>query len=169
MLDKNKVNVILNKKVDMSVIEADNPDVVILASGSRPIVPRIPGVEKDYVVSAEEVLLGNKAAGNKVAVIGGGSVGVETAELLTEQKKEVYIIEMAAELLTDMSPTLKAGLLNRVSTSDIKVLTGEKVIEFKDHAVVTEKQTISDVDTVILAIGYKSNNDLADKLKESSL
>ncbi len=169
MLNKNNINVKLNSKVDMDTINSEKPDVVILASGSTPIVPRIPGVDNDNVVSAEAVLLGNKVVGNKVVVIGGGMVGVETAEFLTEQNKEVTVVEMADEILKDMSPTLKVGLLGRVSNSTIKVFTGEKVQEIKDHVVITDKQIIDTADNIVLAMGYKSNNELVSLLEENNV
>ena len=82
MLKKYQVTVKLNTKMDMDKLNDEKADVVIVATGSLPIVPQIPGIDLDYVVSAEDVLLGNKSLGSKVVVIGGGSVGVETAEFL---------------------------------------------------------------------------------------
>lgn len=169
MLNKNKVNIKLNTKVDMNIINMEKPDVVILASGSLPIVPEIPGIDNDYVVSAEDVLFERKAVGNKVVVIGGGMVGVETAEFLEHQNKEVTVIEMLDEILSDMSPVLKAGLQVRVSNSNIKIMTGQKVLEIKENAVITDKQAIEGSDTIVIAIGYKPNNELIPQLQESSV
>lgn len=169
MLEKNKINVKLNAKADMDIIIKEKPDVVILASGSLPIVPNIPGVKNDCVVSAEDVLLQRKTAGNKVVVIGGGSVGVETAELLADQGKDVTVVEMLSKILSDVSPILSANLLNRISKSTVKIITNEKVLEIKDHAVITDKQTFENVDTVILAIGYKSNNELTEQMQKSGI
>jgi len=134
-----------------------------------PIVPRISGIDLDYVISAEDALLGNKFVGENVVVIGGGSVGLETAELLVDQGKNVTVIEMLEEILADMSPVLKGGLLNRISKSPIKVFTCEKVMEIKDHVVITDKQTIDKVDTIILSVGYKANNSLITQLQESNV
>lgn len=169
MLKKNKVNVKLSTKATVDMIKNEKPDVVIVASGSFPIVPPIPGVDNDYVFSAKDVLLQNKTAGNNVVVIGGGSVGVETAEFLSEQNKEVTVLEMADEILIDMAPILKAPLLARVSMSSINILTGQKVLEIKDHAVITDKQTLENVDTVVLSVGYKSNNELIAKLQQANI
>jgi pyruvate/2-oxoglutarate dehydrogenase complex dihydrolipoamide dehydrogenase (E3) component len=169
MLKKNKVNVKLSTKATVDMIKNEKPDVVIVASGSFPIVPPIPGVDNDYVFSAKDVLLQNKTAGNNVVVIGGGSVGVETAEFLSEQNKEVTVLEMADDILIDMAPILKAPLLARVSLSNINILTGQKVLEIKDHAVITDKQTLENVDTVVLSVGYKSNNELIAQLQQANI
>jgi len=169
MLKKYDVTVKLNTKMDAKMIKDEKADVVILASGSLPIVPRISGIDLDYVISAEDALLGNKFVGENVVVIGGGSVGLETAELLVDQGKNVTVIEMLEEILADMSPVLKGGLLNRISKSPIKVFTCEKVMEIKDHVVITDKQTIDKVDTIILSVGYKANNSLITQLQESNV
>jgi 2,4-dienoyl-CoA reductase-like NADH-dependent reductase (Old Yellow Enzyme family)/thioredoxin reductase len=169
MLKKYQVTVKLNTKMDMDKLNDEKADVVIVATGSLPIVPQIPGIDLDYVVSAEDVLLGNKSLGSKVVVIGGGSVGVETAEFLQEQGKEVTIVEMADEILADMTPVMKGGLLYRINSSNIKVLTGEKVKEIKDHTVVTDKQVLNKVDHIVLAVGYKSDNEWVTLLQENNI
>jgi pyruvate/2-oxoglutarate dehydrogenase complex dihydrolipoamide dehydrogenase (E3) component len=169
MLEKNHVSVKLKEKMDIENIKSEKPDIVIVASGSLPIVPGIPGVDQDYVVSAEDVLLGNKTLGSKIAVIGGGSVGVETAEFLEEQGKAVTVIEMADEILADVTPVMKGSLLYRINSSTIQVLTGQKVKEIKDHKVVTDKQALDAVEHVVMAVGYKANNDLTKQLQENGI
>jgi 2,4-dienoyl-CoA reductase-like NADH-dependent reductase (Old Yellow Enzyme family)/thioredoxin reductase len=171
MLKKYDVDVKMNTKADMSMIMKDQPDFIIIANGSSPIIPPIPGVQEDYVITAQDSLLKRKSVGNKVVIIGGGSVGVETAELLDEQNKDVTVIEMLDNILIDMSPTMSAPLLNRVSKSDIKILTSEKVLEINHHTVRTDKRTCENVDTVILAVGYKSNpnTDLVNQAQESNI
>lgn len=169
MLGKNHVQVKLRTKVGIDTLKNEGADVVIVASGSTPIVPKIPGVEKDFVFTAEDVLMNRKTTGQKVVVIGGGSVGMETAELLASQNKEVSIVEMADEIFADLSPVLKAGMMGRVDQSKIQIMTGEKVLEIRDHAVVTDKQTFGNIDSVILAMGYRSNNELVQQLQEAGI
>lgn len=169
MLEKNHVKVKLNTKVSIDTIKSEGADAVVVASGSTPIIPKIPGIENDYVFTAEDVLMNRKIAGKKVVVIGGGSVGVETAELLAHQSKEVSVIEMADEILSDMSLSLKMVLLRRVGNTSINVMTDHKVLEIKNHTVVTDKQILQDIDSVILAVGYKSNNELVSQLQEANV
>ncbi|MBI9075808.1 MAG: FAD-dependent oxidoreductase [Desulfatibacillum sp.] len=80
----NKINVKLNTAVDEALLDAEKPDMVILATGAAPITPPIKGVDLPHVVQAWDVLLGNVSTGKKVVVIGGGAVGVETAMHLSE-------------------------------------------------------------------------------------
>ncbi len=169
MLEKEHVTVKLNTEADIDSIRREGADTVIVACGSSPIIPGIPGVEEDYVFTAEDVLLGRKTPGQKVAVIGGGSVGVETAELLASQNKEVCIVEMADEIFSDLSPVQKAGAMGRIGRFAMRILAGEKVLGIREHSVVTDKQVIGNVDSVILAIGYRSNNRLARELQEAKI
>lgn len=169
MLEKEHVVVKLNTEANIDAIRSEGADTVIVASGSSPIIPGIPGVEKDYVFTAEDILLNRKTPGQKVAVIGGGSVGVETAELLASQNKEVCIVEMADEILSDLSLVQKAGEMGRIGRFALQIITGEKVLEISDHSVVTDKQTVEGVDSVVLAIGYKSNNQLVQQLQEAGI
>jgi 2,4-dienoyl-CoA reductase-like NADH-dependent reductase (Old Yellow Enzyme family)/thioredoxin reductase len=169
MLTKEHVAVKLNTEASIDTIKSEGADAVIVASGSSPIVPNIPGVENDYVFTAEDVLMNRRTAGQKVIVIGGGSVGVETAELLASQNKEVCIVEMADEIFSDLSPVQKAGAMGRISRFALRIITGEKVLEISNYSVVTDKQTIEGVDSVILAIGYKPNNRLVKELEEAEI
>ena len=99
MLDKLGVNVLLNTKADKEMIESYQPDTVIIATGSKPFVPPIKGTDQDFVTNAHEVLLGNVETGENIVVIGGGLVGVETADMLAEQNKQITIIEMLPQIM----------------------------------------------------------------------
>ncbi|NLC84655.1 MAG: FAD-dependent oxidoreductase [Ruminococcaceae bacterium] len=169
MLTKYNVDIRLHTKADADLIEAEKADTVIIASGSVPMMPPIPGSDPNFVIKAEDVLMGLRSVGDKAVIIGGGSVGIETGEMLVAKGKDVTVVEMLPEVLKDLSATLKAGLLHRVSQTDLQILTSEKVLEIKQNAVVTDNRTIADVDTVIMAVGYKSNNDLVKQLQDRGL
>jgi 2,4-dienoyl-CoA reductase (NADPH2) len=79
------VNVSLKQPVTADFVEAENPDAVIVATGARPIIPPIPGVDGDHVITANQALSGAKATGSKVVVIGGGGIGCETAMFLARK------------------------------------------------------------------------------------
>ena len=75
----------LGRKATLETIKDHSPDVVILASGSSPIIPDWPGVDGPNVVTAWDVLTDKADLGKRVAVIGGGAVGVETAIFIAEK------------------------------------------------------------------------------------
>ena len=75
MGEKYGVNYKFKTEATAEKILNEQPDVVIIATGARPIIPDIPGVDQAHVVTANEILLGKKQFGNKVMIIGGGMVG----------------------------------------------------------------------------------------------
>ena len=77
MLDKYEVDVILEHEVDIEFIKEKKPDFVIVAEGARPLVPPIDGIDAASVVDAWDMLADDPKIGEKVAVIGGGAVGLE--------------------------------------------------------------------------------------------
>jgi 2-enoate reductase len=100
-----KVKVVLNREADSSSVIDEGADAVILATGSRPCIPRIPGIDRAGVITAMELLSGEKKAGGKVVVIGGGSIGCEIAEMLASEGKRVTVLEMLPKIGLDIGPT----------------------------------------------------------------
>lgn len=96
------IEVILNTKATPEMIEAQNPDAVIVAIGSKPVVPKIPGLETNNTMTALDLYGHEDKAGEKIVIIGGGSVGCETAiHLANLGKKDVTVIEMGDILMPD--------------------------------------------------------------------
>ncbi|MDX2480220.1 MAG: FAD-dependent oxidoreductase [Desulfuromusa sp.] len=79
------VQIVLNSTVDAQFLTEQKTEALILATGGIPVLPNIPGVDLPHVVQAWDVLSGKVTTGQRVVIIGGGSVGVETALFLTEQ------------------------------------------------------------------------------------
>ena len=96
------VEVTLDKPVDAAFLAGCGADRIIVATGSDPIRPTLPGIDSPVVVTAEDVLLDRVPVGQHVAVIGAGSVGVETAELLSARGTQVTVIELASDMLADL-------------------------------------------------------------------
>ena len=76
---KLKVDVRMNTEATVETILDENPDAVVMATGSSPIIPPIPGIDGKNVVRAEDVLLDKVDVGDEIVVIGGGATGTETA------------------------------------------------------------------------------------------
>ncbi|MCJ7664691.1 MAG: FAD-dependent oxidoreductase [Desulfobacterales bacterium] len=168
------VKITFNTKGTMKLIEKENPDVVIIATGSEPLVPNIPGIEN--AVPAEDVLIGKKTVGNDVIIIGGGIVGCETALHLSKQGKNVTLVEALPEVARDMEMTSKIfftdpmiGLFRKYK---IKVVMNRPVIDIrKDGVTLTDalgRRELIKGDTVIRAIGRISvlDKELAEELKK---
>ena len=162
------IEVKLNTEVEFETIEQGKPDVVVLATGATPIIPDIPGVRGNNVVTAEEVLTGQKEVGETIIVIGGGLVGCETAEFLAQQGKKVAIIEMLARIGNDIVATNRPFFLARLRKAGIRMDANVKVEEITNKGVRVSRNGISDFldgDTVVLAVGFEADRELAEELK----
>lgn len=102
MVEKSGVEVRLNTEATVELVESLEPDVVIAAVGAKALVPPIPGVDGANVITAEEAYRKVKAGediGQKIAVLGGGDVGCETAVYLAQEAgKTVSLVEMTGTL-----------------------------------------------------------------------
>lgn len=161
------IEIQLGKAVDLSVVEEIKPDVVIIATGATPILPQIPGINLPNVFQAQEILESPEKAGSKVVVIGGGLVGLETAETLAEQGKDVTVLEMLPQIGADLGYTSNLAIFESLEKLGVKIETGTKVTQISDKAVSATKGESAkeySADTVILAVGSKPNSTLIDEL-----
>jgi len=168
-LRKSSVEIRLNEDVDLNLVASIKPDVVILATGILPLLPQIPGIDGDNVVTSDDVLSDKVEVGRRVTVLGGGLVGCETALLLAENKKVVTIVEMLPALATKVGPSIRAALLAALSEKGITMLTKARVEEITSTGIVVtngdgKRQTI-DADNIVLATGAVPNKQLAEILK----
>ena len=171
MLEKMKVQVLLNTAVDEKLIQLYQPDTLILATGSNPFIPPIKGADQNFVVTAHDILLGKKEAGKKVVVIGGGLIGAETADMLGSQCEQVSIVEMLPQIMKDGEPTPTKYMKERFIKNDVQIYTSTKVKEIGNHTVICEKdekEMVIEADTVIMAVGVRTDKTLVDKTAEMS-
>lgn len=167
-LDKASVKIKLATEATAAEIDKLKPDAVVIAAGSTPLVPKIPGIDGKNVVDARDVLKFKAITGKKVLVAGGGMVGCETADLLASYGRKVTIVEMLPDIASDMVPGPKYHLLRRLDEQKVNILTSCTIESFTaDGAVVKRdgvKETIRGIDTIVLALGAVSDNNLAQKL-----
>lgn len=170
MCDKHGVSFKMETDVTAEEIVARKPDAVVVATGSLPVIPGIDGIEGDRVATAWEILEGKREVGIRVLIAGGGLVGCEVADFLGEHLHRVTLVEMLPEIAQDVPPQVNFFLLQRLREYGVQIRTGGEVIEFlEDGAVVSEKDGISRLegfDTIVLAMGTRSVNDLEGQLNE---
>lgn len=173
-IDRLKIKVHMGKRLNKEEIMKKKLDAVILATGANTLIPNIPGVDQAWVVDSDDVLAGKKTAGKRVVVIGGGSVGAETAHYLMETaQREVFLVEMLPNIATDMPFDAQIIFSEEIKQmTDLKVLTNSKVTKINENSVIIEKdnqeQEIKDIDSVVLATGVLSDNILAQELKNTN-
>ena len=169
-LDLLKVRVNMNTAITKASISKYNADIVVVATGSSPIVTNLGGTRE--ILTASEVLLGAKSVGKNVVMVGGGLVGCETALWLAEQGHHMTIVEMAPHILggPHSMPFMNYDMLkDLLAFNNVKVYTGTQVSSVhEDRVCLTSPDGEINVpaDTVITAIGYKSDNKLFDELQD---
>ena len=160
----------LGREVTPALVEELKPDVVIVATGGAPLIPAdIPGIDRPNVVTAHDVLTEKVRCGPKVVVLGGNMVGCEVADWLGLHRKDVTIIEMVEDIALDLNLFSRAFLLERLAKWGVKVITGARVKEITDAGVVVvrngQEETIGGADSIVLALGVRPVNELAEQLK----
>lgn len=169
-IEKSGAEVRLRWNGDVNSIQKEKPDVVILAAGAVPIFPPIPGVQRNIAVSSLDVLSGQSEVGDKVVVIGGGMIGLETAELLSSMGKEVTIVEMLEEVGRDTISVLREAVKERLKKAGVRINTGSEVVEILDKGVwvkVEAEKNFLGADSVVLACGMKADSELKGQIEES--
>lgn len=162
---------VIKEQADFDKIASGNYDAVIVAVGGKTRKLKISGNKADQVIYANDYLNGSvKVTGNKVAVIGGGITGAETALELNQAGKEVTVVEMADQFLANMSSSNQAYMM-AIQQTDIKVMTGKRLIALEDDkAILTDRwgnETEIVVDDVVIAAGFLPQNSLADQIEDS--
>ncbi|MCL4439152.1 MAG: NAD(P)/FAD-dependent oxidoreductase, partial [Firmicutes bacterium] len=164
------VKVELGLEASKEAVTAFQPDVVILATGGKSIRPAIEGLEQGNVYWAVDLLKNDCSdIGEKVAIIGGGQVGIETAEWLAEKGKEVTVIEMLPEVAGDMPHAVKIPLMLSLQDYGVRILTNARVKEIAGAGVLVERKGVEELlsaDAVVIAVGMESGSSLEAKLQD---
>jgi 2,4-dienoyl-CoA reductase-like NADH-dependent reductase (Old Yellow Enzyme family)/thioredoxin reductase len=169
-VSKGDINTKLNTEATPELVKKLKPDTLVVAVGSDYTSLGIKGGKKSGVVSAAELLLGQKAPGEKIVVLGGGLVGCETALYLAEHlEKQITVVEMLDEILTGVNFTAKLSLEERLKEAGVYVYTGLRAEEISDGFLICkDNQGQShkfEADTIVSATGLVERHKLADKFK----
>lgn len=155
--------ILTETQVTDRMIEEGNPDVVILAMGGEKIIPAIEGIDLLLVGDAWQILSGEVAPKSHAVVVGGGLIGMETADFLSQKGTQVTLVEALKR-----SPVLKITshgymLHTRLRDKNCKLLFNTVVKRIAEGSVTIlsggEEQTLSPVDQVIIAVGLKPRDD----------
>jgi len=166
VVSRRGVNVMLNTEATADLVKKMNPDRLIVAVGAEPVVPAIPGVDGENVVLAGDIFNENVKLGKKIIIVGGGLLGCETAVHLASEGREVAVVEMLDEVAVDGIAEHKMMLLDKLRAG-VKIYTGTRCVRIDEKGIVVEKdgkEVRLDAESVILAVGYKPLQALADEL-----
>ena len=176
-LEKAGVTVFLGQEVTCQKVMEAKPDAVVAATGAKPALPDVPGIDHKKVVQAVDVLAGKVRVGQEVVVIGGHLVGLDAALFLAEQGKKVSVIEKL-KIAWGINTTIKLALmenlikygvylypdstLERVTENGVYIIwdSGDAPVKGGDRY----ETLFLKADTVVLAIGSRTENRLGEEL-----
>jgi pyruvate/2-oxoglutarate dehydrogenase complex dihydrolipoamide dehydrogenase (E3) component len=156
------VDVRLSTEATVDLIRSLEPDAVIVAAGAAP--PKVVrGLEEDEMktnqVDAWDILLNDAPVGLNVIVVGGGTVGLEIAQFLQAQGKNVTVIEAQERVGVGMVSSVLAMALSNLKDAGAEIFTRTRVISLLSDGVVVqdangEKRVINS-DTIVKAVGTR--------------
>ncbi|MEJ2170019.1 MAG: FAD-dependent oxidoreductase [Desulfobacterales bacterium] len=159
----------LNHEVRAENIEAFKPDVVILATGSLPVLPQVEGIDKNIVITYEDVLDGGPPPYKNVVIIGGGATGLELALHLSEYGCKATVIEMLPKIGNGLEAMTKKIIIKKLKEQNVRILTETKLFKVEDAGVVVadkdDRQRFIEAEKVVIAIGTRPDSRLYDRIK----
>jgi len=182
-LGKTNAKVLLGNTVSSEEILSQKPDAVVIATGSRSCLPKMPGIDRTNVFDVRTVYENNPPSpplvkegggglGRDIVILGGGDIGCETADMLSSEARKITIVEMCEEPLIRMKEIPRQELLSRLKEKGVTIAATCKAIEIEKCKVIIEnrnglKQELK-ADSVIIAVGSIPENSLYHALKDSA-
>ena len=168
MMEREEVNVLLNTALTPEILEREKPDALIIAVGSAPIVPPMPGMDGDNVVIVNNYYLEKERVKDQVVVLGGGLAGCECAVHLGMEGKQVHLVEMRDALAVDCNIRHRPILMKQVDKYTT-VHTNCQGLRVTAEGLVCRNADGEEIlipgQTVICAVGQRPNRPQVDALR----
>ncbi len=158
------------KAVSADEARAMEADVLILATGSVPITPNVPGMDDARVLGCLEAIAHPERVGHRVVVIGGGLVGCEMALEYARQEREVTVVEALPRILSAGMPVPIPNAQMIPDLFDkyhVRVLEGCRLAAVEQGRAVVEskgERSALDADTIVIAVGFRPAPSMAGEL-----
>jgi 2,4-dienoyl-CoA reductase-like NADH-dependent reductase (Old Yellow Enzyme family)/thioredoxin reductase len=168
-VEKSGIEVRTGAEATLKTVLELEPDRVIVATGSRPVVPPIPGLEDP--LTAEQVLTGTREPGRRVLVLGGGLVGIEVAEYMAVTGREVEVVEILDDIARDMEAVTRKITLRRLESLPITVHTATRLMRLDGGGAFVriggaeEESSLGRFDSVLVAVGQRAHDPLSKALE----
>ena len=168
MMEREEVTVLLNMELTPEILEREKPDALIIAVGSTPIVPPLPGMDGDNVVIVNNYYLEKERVKDQVVVLGGGLAGCECAVHLGMEGKQVHLVEMRDALAVDCNIRHRPILMKQVDKYTT-VHTNCQGLRVTAEGLVCRNADGEEIlipgQTVICAVGQRPNRPQVDALR----
>ena len=166
------VEIRLNTRVDRAYAEEIGADVVIIAVGSEPFVPPIPGLDDPRVVQVNNYHHRQEEIGNEVVILGGGLAGSELAVHFARQQRTVHLVEMNGELAPDANVRHRPQLLAEIDKQGIQVHCQHKAVEVGSDGVwcvdANGQRVLIPGQSVVCALGQRSRRAVVEDLLDAA-
>ena len=174
------VDIRCNQRIDRTMLENEFKGYeVVVATGAKPVIIDSFKAFKQWM-TADDILIGKAFPGRKIVIVGGGSVGCETADYLAPivhdlfpRNRDITILEMAKGIILNESGPGRSALVQRMMKKGIKIECDAKVTEVSESVIKYTKNNqefvIDDADTLVLATGYKIDESMETMLKEGNV
>lgn len=170
------------KGVEATVEFIDNfkPDIVVVATGSKPLLPLISGLKENIDLDNHKVssidkfmnhleLYPKDATHKEIVIVGGGAVGLDVAEYFSNRNASTTIIEMMDQIGRDLDPVTKSQTKEMIQKHHVKQMTSTKLKEVHENYFIVEKENQEmkvPFDYGFICLGMKAYNPLYAELKE---
>ncbi|MDP4156533.1 MAG: FAD-dependent oxidoreductase, partial [Bacillota bacterium] len=176
----NNLTILRNTKANISLIESFSPDVVVNATGSKPLLPPIKGLLDNIdqpggnVYSIFKLLQvvdqyeNQDLTGKKVAVVGGGAVGLDVVEFFSARGADVTIVEMQPLLGKDLDVITRLSMMTMIEENNVEVRTNTALMEVaENHFTVNFEGQVSNIefDYGFVCLGMKPENPVLNDLQ----
>ena len=167
--EKYHVHFHLNTDATMDTVRDLDPDVVVVATGSTPLFPTVPGMRSNMVVSAPDVLATRHLARKKTVVVGGGATGCEVALYLAESGSPVTLIEALPRIGMQLESMTRKVLLKTMREKNVQIHTGCSLKVIEENGIVMNKngkESSIEAERVVIAIGCRSDDTFYNAIKD---
>lgn len=169
-----------NTEATMDFIAGLNPDIIVNATGSNPLLPPIKGLKeclemKDSKVASIQGMIDNlnnypaDMTGKKVAVIGGGAVGIDVVEFFAPRNAQVSIVEMMPQIGKDLDPVSKVSTADLMKKHHVNQLTNTALLEVREDNFLIksgEEPEVLSFDYGFVCLGMRANAPILNELME---
>lgn len=159
----------MGQEVTVQTVQKENPDVVILATGSRPVLPKVEGIDEASVETFDVVLNGDVQEKKTTVIIGGGSTGCEVAYHLSEMGSPVTIVELMPKIGGDLEAVTKKLLVRKLKENNVRILTGHRLLRVGKNSLVVAGpdgiENIIEAQRVIVATGIRQDDAIHQQIK----
>lgn len=165
-LEQHGIKVQCGVEVTAELVKEKHPDVLVVATGSKPAIPDIPGIHTPGVMTGDEALTANGITGKHVVVLGAGLIGCEVADYLAEAGNRITVVDVAKEAASTLNAFRRNFMLKRMAQYPIEWMFETQITDISLPRVnllqQSEEKTIEDADLLVVAAGRRPVRELED-------